>query len=168
MSHFISIYLISMKFNLNNDILNIIIQKYKNLTINLIINKWYNFLKRKSIIPTEYMLLLSQGPVNLHGNNVECINKLKYIEKNLSTRVIVDKEWWGRKILNICHNLSYSYILIQESMTSEEWINYMEFKRILFKLNKKLFDNNLAAIYNIENIDFSLEHYSFHNIDLNN
>lgn len=165
MSHFLSIYLISRKFNLNNDILLMIIQKYKNFLVDLIINKWYNFLKRKSILPTEYMLLLSQGPLYIHGEN---INKLNYIEKNLSTRVIIDKEWWGRKILNICHNLSYSYISIQESITGEEWNNYMEFKRILIKLNKKLFDGNLAAIHNIENYDFTLEHYNIHNIDLNN
>tara|TARA_B100000989_G_C19260158_1_gene351746 strand:+ start:51 stop:575 length:525 start_codon:yes stop_codon:yes gene_type:complete len=157
MSHFLTVYLISKKFNLNNDILHIIIQIYKNLSVDIIINKWYNFLKRKSILPTEYMLLLSQGPLYVDGKNIEYLN---YIEKNLSTRVIIDKDWWARKILNVCYNLSTSYITIRESITGEEWNNYMEFKRILFKLNNKLFDSNLAAIYNIENYDFLLEHYT--------
>ena len=136
------------KYHICSDIQIKIIKKFKDINANLIINKWYNFVFRKSILPTIFLTDLTTYPFLLHNNN--CVNKIFYIEKNLNFNLIEDKRWLERKITKLVINSVAAINLLYSEWTGKEWNNYQIIKNSIFLLNEKLKKNNLSYFINLD------------------
>lgn len=147
-NYYLIISKLCKKYHICSDLQIKIIKKIKDINANLIIDKWYNFVFRKSLLPTKFLIDLTNYPIFLHNDNYA--NKIYYIENNLNINLIKDKIWLERKFTKLVINSFAAINLIFYEWTGKEWNNYQIIKNSIFLLNEKLKKNNLSYFINLD------------------
>ena len=144
MNHLIAFANVMKKYNINNDIFNIIYSEYLNLNSNIIINRWYHYIYKTDILTTNFMLDLIYN-INFY-NNISLF-KIKYIHKYLRIESLngFNIFWWLRKINNLFINIEVFEITYMEDVATgapkkwhEEWEKYIEFKEKVNEIYNKI------------------------------
>jgi hypothetical protein len=95
-----SLNLVCLSFKLNDDIKRLIYEKIKEISVDIIITEWYNYIQRVIILPCYLLLEISKLKLISDSNILETIKKIHLIQKNLNTNMI-DKAWWQKNIFKI-------------------------------------------------------------------
>ena len=147
-NYYLIIAKLCKKYHICSDLQIKIIKKIKDINANLIIEKWYNFVFKKSILPAKFLIELTRYPFFLHNDNYA--DKIYYIENNINFNLIKDKIWLERKFTKLVINSFAAINLIFYEWTGKEWNNYIIIKNSLFLLNEKFKNNNLAHFINLD------------------